>query len=555
MLKELYIENLAVIEKADITFTDGFNVFSGETGAGKSILIGAINAVLGGRAHKELIRTGTTKASVSAVFDSIPARVAEKLTENGYPADGELLIKRDISADGKGQVRINGQPATAAMLKDIAVGLIDIHGQHDTRILIDNANQRELIDNCAGLGEKLSEYAGVFRVFSSLTRRIKLLEAENSEKDDRISKLQEDIAAVEKLKLKKGDEALISEKLDRARNLEDITNALSGASVGISGDDGEQGAADMTDAAAKLLDGIKQYVPECEELSARLRSLSVELRDIGADVSELLPDSDGEESLQALEEKMSGILWLKRRYGLETDEIIDKCEEWKRELEELSECDNTLAELNEERHRTAEEVRRMAGEISELRRKAADKLTEEMTEQLRFLDMPDVRLYFDITQGKITVNGMDNVELMISVNKGEDLKPIAKAASGGELSRIMLAIKSVSAESDDTPTMIFDEIDTGISGRAARKVGTKLSEISGKRQVICVTHLAQIAALSDNHLLIRKNTDDTRTYTTVHSLTHEEKVEEVARLISGDDSDTSMQTAEELIARRGEAAT
>ncbi len=550
MLKELYIENLAVIEKADIGFTDNFNVFSGETGAGKSVLIGAINAVLGGRVHRDIIRTGTERASVSAVFDSIPPSVAVRLKENGYPADGELLIKRDVSADGKGQVRINGMPATASLLKEMTVGLIDIHGQHDTRILIDPANQRELIDGSAGLKDKLADYAVRFREFSALSKRIKQLEAENSEKDERIEKLKADIESVEKLKLKKGDEAAVSERLDRARNIEDITNALSGAAAGISGADDEQGAADMIDAAAKLLTGIKQYVPECEELSARLSSLTVELRDISADISELIPDEDGEGSLQALEEKMSGILWLKRKYQLETDEIIDLCDEWKKELAELSECDNTLAELNEQRHRLAEEVKTAASEISEIRKKAAEKLTGEITEQLRFLDMPDVRLHFEITQGKITVNGMDNVELMISVNKGEDLKPISKVASGGELSRIMLAIKSVSAENDDTPTMIFDEIDTGISGRAARKVGRKLSEISAKRQVLCVTHLAQIAALSDNHLLIQKNTDDKRTYTTVHSLTHEEKVREVARLISGDSSEISLKNAEELIQRR-----
>ena len=552
MLKELYIENLAVIEKADIEFTEGFNVFSGETGAGKSILIGAINAVLGGRAHKDLIRTGTSRAAVSAVFDSIPPRVAEKLAENGYETDGELLIKRDISADGKGQVRINGAPATAALLKEITSGLIDIHGQQDSRILTDNANQRDLIDGFAGLGEKLAEYAALFRSFSSLTRRIKQLEAENTEKDERIEKLNADIAEVEKLGLKKGDEAVISEKLARARNLEEIASSLSGAAANISGDDSDRGAADMAETAAKLLSGITKYVPECGELAERLSALTVELRDISADVSGLLPDEDEGGSLQALEEKMSGILWLKRRYSLETDEILDLCGEWKKELAELSECDNTLAELNEQRHKAAEEVKAAANELSELRKKAAEKLTEAITEQLRFLDMPDVRLHFDITQGKITVNGMDNVELMISVNKGEDLKPIAQAASGGELSRIMLAIKSVCAENDDTPTMIFDEIDTGISGRAARKVGRKLSDIAGKRQVLCVTHLAQIAALSDNHLLIQKNTDEIRTYTTVSQLGYEGKVSEVARLISGDSSEASLHSAEELIKRRDE---
>jgi len=551
MLKELYIENLAVIEKADISFTGNFNVFSGETGAGKSILIGAINAILGGRVHRDIIRTGTERASVSAVFDTVPPFVEEKLSGNGYTVDGELLIRRDIYTDGKGQVRINGAPATAALLKEIMLGLIDIHGQQDTRILVDPANQRELIDASAGLRDRLEQYAVRFREFSALSRRIKQLEAENSEKDERIEKLRSEIEAVEKLKLKKGDEEAVAERLKMVRNAEEIKNALSGASVGISGEDGEQGAADMIDAVRKLLTGIKQYVPQCEELAGRLSSLTVELRDISADISGLIPEADEEESLQMLEEKMSGILWLKRKYLRETDEIIDLCEEWKKELAELSECDNTLAELNEQRHKLADEVKTAASEISEIRKMAAEKLTEEITEQLRFLDMPDVRLHFEITQGKITVNGMDNVELMISVNKGEDMKPISKVASGGELSRIMLAIKSVSAENDDTPTMIFDEIDTGISGRAARKVGKKLSEISEKRQVICVTHLAQIAALSDNHLLIRKNTDDKRTFTTVQSLSHEDKVKEIARLISGDSSELSMKNAEELIQRRG----
>lgn len=552
MLKELYIENLAVIEKADISFNGSFNVFSGETGAGKSILIGAINAVLGGRAYKDLIRTGTNHACVSAVFDTIPPFIAGKLEENGYPADGELLIKRDISADGKGQVRINGMPATAAMLKDITSGLIDIHGQQDSRMMTDESSRRALIDSYAGLDGKLTEYAAKFRNFSQLTRRVKQLEAENSEKDSRIETLTADIDAVEKLGLKKGDEEATAEKLNRARNLEEIVSALNGAEANISGDDSEQGAADMTDTASKLLNGIVKYVPDCGGLAERLTALSVELRDISADISTLIPDEEEAESLQALEEKMSGILWLKRKYGLETDEIIDKCEEWKRELAELSEFDDTLSELNEQRHKAAEEVKAAAAELSGLRKEGAAKLEEAITEQLRFLDMPDVRLRFDISQGKITVNGMDSVELMISVNKGEDLKPIAKAASGGELSRIMLAIKSVCAENDDTPTMIFDEIDTGISGRAAKKVGKKLSEIAKKRQVLCVTHLAQIAALSDNHLLIQKNTDETRTYTTVEQLDRAGKIREVARLISGDDSEASLRSAEELIDRGAE---
>ncbi len=548
MLKELYIENLAVIEKADIFFDEKFNIFSGETGAGKSILIGAINAVLGTRMYKDIIRTGADKAVVTAVFDYIPSVVEKKLSEYGYENDGELLIRRELSADGKGNIRICGKPATAAILKEVAGGLIDIHGQHDNRILTDNTNQRELIDGYGGLSEKLASYSVLFREFSALSRKIKRLEEEAAEKDERIEKLKNDIEEVEKLKLRKGDEASVSEKLNRARNSEEINKVLLGTLSAFSGDGDVSGVTDTLSVSVDRLNGISEFIPECSQLSERISALIIELEDIGGEISRLVPDNDEELSLTNLEEKMSGILWLKRKYNKELDEILDMCDEWKDELRELSEADNTISSLNEERHRLGDEVKAAAIELSEMRNMAAKKLTEDISEQLRFLDMPDVRLEFQLTRGKITVNGMDNVEMMISVNKGEELKPIGKVASGGELSRIMLAVKSVSAENDDTPTMIFDEIDTGISGRAAQKVGKKLSDISKKRQVICVTHLAQIAALSDNHLLIKKNTDNTRTYTTVHSLDYDEKLHEIARIISGDsDSEASLKNAEELI--------
>ena len=552
MLKELYIENLAVIEKADISFTDKFNVFSGETGAGKSILIGAINAVLGGRVYKDIVRTGTSKATVTALFDYIPEETAVKLSEYGYEAEGEIIIRREISADGKGSVRICGKPATAAILKEVAAGLIDIHGQQDNRILTDNANQRKLLDSFGGLKDKIDSYSELFREFSRLSKKIRQLEEENSEKDIRAERLKADIDEVERLRLKKGSEAEITEKLNRARNLEEISRAVLGSSVLISGDDGEQGASDMLGNAAGLLKSIDKFVPGCGELSERITALLVELDDIASEIGRYAPDEEEGEQLSTLEEKMSGILWLKRKYGKETDEILDMCEEWKQELSELANADDTLSKLSEQRRALGDEVKKAAEEISELRKKSAERLTEQISEQLRFLDMPDVRLEFSISQGKITVNGMDNVELLISVNKGEGLKPIGKSASGGELSRIMLAIKSVCADNDDTPTMIFDEIDTGISGRAAQKVGKKLSEISAKRQVICVTHLAQIAALSDNHLLIRKDSDENRTYTTVHNLDYYEKVREIARIISGDsDSEASLRNAEELIKKGG----
>lgn len=548
MLKELYIENLAVIEQADISFTEKFNVFSGETGAGKSILIGAINAILGGRVYKDIIRTGTDKATVTALFDYIPKTIADKLSENGYDAEGELLIKREVSNDGKGAVRINGKPATAAMLKELTGELIDIHGQHDNRILTDNSNQRKLLDSFGGLNSELDEYAELFREFSKLSKKIKTLEAENSEKDIRLQELQERIAEVEKHKLKKGIESEVSEQLSKLRNLEEISNSISGAVGLINGNDSDRGALDMITSSGTLLNGIKNYIPECDELSKRISNLLIELKDIASDISGFMPDNDDSELLPKCEEKMSAILWLKRKYGCEIDELLDKLEEWKAEVAELSDCDNTLSALNEERRILGDKVKKAAQNISERRSMIAKRLEDEISEQLRFLDMPDVRLKFLITQGKITVNGMDSIELLISVNKGEELKPIGKVASGGELSRIMLAIKSVSADNDDTPTMIFDEIDTGISGRAAQKVGQKLSEISEKRQVLCVTHLAQIAALSDNHLLISKNSDENRTYTTVKTLTYDEKVREIARIISGDsDNSASIMNAEELI--------
>jgi len=552
MLKELYIENLAVIEKASISFTDNFNVFSGETGAGKSILIGAINAILGGRTSKDLIRTGTQKASVTALFDYIPQKTAEKLSEYGFETDGEITVQREFSLDGKGVVRICGKPSTVMTLKEIASGLIDIHGQNDTRILIDNNNQRELLDSYIGLEQELQEYGSIFRSFSQITRRIKKLEEEVSEKDERIDKLKKQIDEVERLKLKKGQEAEISEKLNKARNFEEINKQLITAQLNIlGGENGETGAVDMVSAAMSSVSKLIDFIPDCVAINERLSELLINLQDIGGELSDNIPDSDAEEQLSSLEEKMSEILRLKRKYSAEFDEIIDLCESWKNELKELSNTDNTLAELIEEKKTLGELVKKNALLLSEKRKKGAEKLTAEITEQLKFLDMPDIRMHFAIEQGKVTVNGIDSVEILISVNRGEDLKPLGKVASGGELSRIMLAVKSVLADNDDTPTMIFDEIDTGISGRAAQKTGQKLSEISKKRQVICVTHLAQIAALSDNHLLIEKKSDKERTFTTVHSLEYNEKVAEIARIISGDSSDeASLKNAEELISKK-----
>ena len=549
MLKELEIENLAVIEKAAISFCDKLNVFSGETGAGKSILIGGINAVLGGRIGRDIVRTGASKAVVTALFDSVPPGVAEKLKESGYPDDDELLLQREISADGKSTARINGKVATVAVLKEIASNLIDIHGQHDTAILMSTENQRRILDTYAGLDQKLADYRTSFREFSRISKRVKFLQQQASEKERRIEELTERITDVESFKLKQGEEAETAQKLEAARSLEHIQNALTAAYANINGyDDG--GAVNMIQEASLRLSQISNTVKGMDELSTRLSSLLIDLRDIGSEISRYLSDEYYSESLPELEARMSDILLLKRRYRMEIDDLLTELNKWKSELNDLQNSDNALEELNAKRKQLADEVKTKAQEISEARKKAAEALVNEITQELNFLDMPNVKFVFDFQKDKITLTGMDQVEMLISVNKGEEPRPMHKIASGGELSRIMLAIKNVLASADDIPTMIFDEIDTGISGRAAQKVGIKLSEIAGKRQVLCVTHLAQIAAMGDRHLLIEKQTDDARTYTNVRALDFEERKHELARIISGNpNSEITLKSAEELLKR------
>ena len=549
MLKELEIENLAVIEKATISFCDKLNVFSGETGAGKSILIGGINAVLGGRIGRDIVRTGAGKAVVTALFDAVPASVAEKLRESGYPDDEELLLQREISADGKSTARINGKVATVAVLKEIASNLIDIHGQHDTAILMSTENQRRILDAYAGLDQKLTDYRTSFHEFSQISKRVKSLQQQASEKERRIEELTQQITDVESFKLKQGEEAETAKKLEAARSLEHIQNALSAAYANINGYD-EGGAVNLIRDASLELNKIAGTVKGMDELSSRLSSLLIDLQDIGSEISGYLSDEYYTESLPELEARMSDILLLKRRYRMDTDQLLTELAGWKRELNDLQNSDDALAELNAKRKQLADEVKTKAQEISDARKKAAEALVNEITEELNFLDMPNVKFVFDFQKDKITLTGMDHIEMLISVNKGEEPRPMHKIASGGELSRIMLAIKNVLASADDIPTMIFDEIDTGISGRAAQKVGIKLSEIAGKRQVLCVTHLAQIAAMGDRHLLIEKQTDETRTYTNVRALDFEERKHELARIISGNpDSEITLKSAEELLKR------
>ncbi len=555
MLRELSIENLAVIEKASIAFDDKLNVFTGETGAGKSILIGGINAILGGRVSKDIVRAGADKAVVTGLFDDLPQTVIDKLFENGFTAEDELLLQRDIHSDGKSTARINGRATTVSILRDIAAELIDIHGQHDNRLLMDSDNQREILDNYGRNSELLREYGLAFKEFSALSRKIKEVSRKKTESLEKAELLRERLEELDRYNFSADEEETIKQKLEQLRNAEYISENLYNAQTAISGDDDTDGAYSLLEHCRDSVLSLSDTIPELEKLSDRISDMLIELEDIREEIAQRIPDDDEDTAgmLSVYEERLSVILRLRRKYGAELPEILENSEKWRTELYEIDNGDDIIEELTENKKEAGEKVKQLAAELTKSRKKAADELAKRISSELEFLDMPDIRLVFDISQDKVTLSGMDKVEILISVNKGEDLKPMSKIASGGELSRIMLAIKNVLADTDKLHTMIFDEIDTGISGRAATKVGIKLHEAAKNRQILCVTHLAQIAAMADTQLLIKKTSDDKRTYTAVTKLDFDGRKREIARIISGDENDPiSLENAEMLLTRKNE---
>ena len=555
MLRELSIENLAVIEKASIAFDDKLNVFTGETGAGKSILIGGINAILGGRVSKDIVRAGADKAVVTGLFDDLPQTVIDKLSENGFTAEDELLLQRDIHSDGKSTARINGRATTVSILRDIASELIDIHGQHDNRLLMDSDNQREILDNYGRNGELLREYGLAFKEFSALSRKIKEVSRKKTESLEKAELLRERLEELDRYNFSADEEETIKQKLEQLRNTEYISENLYNAQTAISGDDDTDGAYSLLEHCRDSVLSLSDTIPELEKLSERISDMLIELEDIREEIVQRIPDDDEDTAgmLSVYEERLSVILRLRRKYGAELSEILENSEKWRTELYEIDNGDDIIEELTEKKKEAGEKVKQLAAELTKSRKKAADELAKRISSELAFLDMPDIRLVFDISQDKVTLSGMDKVEILISVNKGEELKPMSKIASGGELSRIMLAIKNVLADTDKLHTMIFDEIDTGISGRAATKVGIKLHEAAKNRQILCVTHLAQIAAMADTQLLIKKTSDDKRTYTAVTKLDFDGRKKEIARIISGDENDPiSLENAEMLLTRKNE---
>lgn len=551
MLRELSIENLAVIEKASVELGSNFNVFTGETGAGKSVIIGGINAVLGGRTTKDIVRSGAPKAVISALFDDISDRVKSKLTELGFSAeDGELVLMREITAEGKSSARINGRAATAAMLREVGEFLVDIHGQHENRILMNNDNQRQILDSYGGLAQELEEYRGEFRRFSRISRKLRELQEENKTRELRTGQLTTVIEELSELNLTYGEGERLEEELARIRSRAKIQGALFTANNLLNGEE-SPGALDMVRESMNALASAGAVLPEADGLFSRLEEILPELEDISSEAASLAFRADDSEEREAdIEDRVSAMKHACRKYNMDADQLVDYLEECQQELSGLSGLDVEIERLSEEKHELAGRVKQMAEHISEKRKEASARLSEEICEVLNFLNMPNVTLSFAVTPDKITINGMDEVEILISANAGEEPKPLNKTASGGELSRVMLAIKSVMAEGDDIPTMIFDEVDAGISGRTAAKVGIKLSETAQKRQVICITHLAQIAALAQTHILIEKQTENSRTYTRIIPLDFDGRKQELARIMDGGLTENGLKAAEEML-RRG----
>lgn len=545
MLRELSIENLAVIEKADVRFGEGFTVFTGETGAGKSILIGGINAVLGQRVSRDIVRTGAQKAVMSALFDEIPPQVRSRLEELGFEDEEELMLTREIYADGKSTARINGRAATAAMLKEVGSMLVDIHGQHENRILMSNDSQRDILDSYAGLETEIPAYRELFRQFSGVSRELKRLTEEKQTRELKIEHLTAVCEELRALDLEKGEGERLEQELERVRSAAAIRRSLWNGYNLLAGD--ETNASQLLLEAGECVSRIIDMEPKAAELYERITAIIAEAGDI-ADEMYAMTDNSGADTEEVLAEKVSALKTAKRRYNMDADQLVDylaRCEE---ELAGLSGADERIEELLAEKHRLADKVKSAALKISGERKAAAERLSAEICRQLEFLDMPGVKIIFAINPEKITINGMDGVELLVSANAGEEPKPLNKTASGGELSRIMLAIKSVLADCDNIPTLIFDEVDAGISGRAAQKVGVKLAETARKRQVLCITHLAQIACKADMHLLIEKRISDERTRTSVSELDFEGRKRELARIIDGrGESPTALSAAENML--------
>ena len=550
MLSELYIENLAVIEKATIDFSDKLNVFTGETGAGKSILINGINAILGQRVTKDIVRTGTDKAVISALFTDIGDNVLQVLDELGISAeDGQLFLTREIRSDGGSVARVNSRAVNVSVLKAIGETLVTIHGQHDNQILMAPERHIEILDSYAESEALIEDYHSSFRELQSIAKKINKIKTEQSKKEFRMAELADIVEEINALNIHEGEDKEIEAELNISKNAVAISEALYMAKQLLSGDDDTDGAVEMTQRASKSVEGYTDIMTEISPIYDRLSSAAIEMEDISEEIGSLLDSLDIDpKRYDYLNQRSDELRRIMKKYGPELDDVLTTLENSQNELDALSGAEQSLDELNKEKERLLAEVSKKAKALSDHRKKAGERFVSQVTEELEFLNMPKVKLVVQQKTGKLTINGMDSIEFLISANLGEEPKPIAKIASGGELSRIMLALKNVIAEKDSIGTLIFDEIDTGVSGRAAQKIGIKLKQISRLRQVLCVTHLAQMAVMADNHLLIEKNIQGDRTVTTVRTLDHEQRKYEIARIMGGENiTELMLENAEQYL--------
>ena len=551
MLANLKIENVAVIEKAEVNFTPGFNVLTGETGAGKSILIDSINAILGNRTSRELVRSGAQKACIWATFESIPASVKKQLEKCGYEVTDDLLLYREINAEGKGSCRVNGMPATAAVVRDISSGLLSIHGQHDSQSLTNPALHLGLLDQYAQNRDLFAEYYRRYRELVTVKRQLDALNASESDKQRRIEALTAEIDAIDAAALQPGEEKTLQERKNVITHAQSILAGITAAHLALAGDeDGEQaGAADLLGGAVDGLQNSARLDESLTAMSERLNDLYYSARELATDLADRL-DAYGFDAgeLDQIETRLDTIYRIKQKFGMEVDELLARREAAAAELETFQSSGQKIAELKAQMQTLYAAAKEAAEKLTQSRLKGFAAMNKEMKAALEFLNMPGIRFALKHARGPLSSHGQDTVEFLISTNPGEEPKPLAKIASGGELSRIMLAFKSALADRDALPTVIYDEIDTGVSGLAAGRIGQLLHQTARGHQVLCITHTPQVAAFADNQLLIQKNVRRDRTFTEIHTLDMDGRVEVLARMISGDKvSELSLASARELI--------
>ena len=552
MLSSLQIENVAVIQKAEVHFEPGLNVLTGETGAGKSILIDSINAILGNRTSKDLVRTGAAKAVIRAAFEQVPPAVLDKLEQSGYERSEALLLSREITAEGKSNCRINGMPATAAVLRELCGGLININGQHDSVGLLNPAHHLGILDDYAQNRTVFQEYYALYRELVRVKRELDALITDEAEKQRKIDLLQYQVQEIEDAGLTAGEEQTLENRRKVLSNASAIRDRLAQSYALLSGSDDAAGAVDLLGEASNAVDAAAQLDPALTAAAGQLLDLYYNAKDVAADLIGRLDTYDTNDAeLDEVEQRLDLLYRLKRKYGSTVENVIAFGQKAREELDNIQHSQQRYDALQAEKLRLYTKAREKAEVLTQTRLKAFEDLNTRISGTLDFLNMPGVRMTLRHTRGPLASHGQDSVEFYISTNPGEAPKPLAKIASGGELSRITLAIKNAMADKDAVPTVIYDEIDSGVSGKAAGRIGEVLRQSAQGHQILCITHTAQIAALADCHLLIQKNVSNERTYTEIHPVDEIGRVEALARLISGDHvTELSRANAREMLQER-----